>query len=43
VLAIPGIGYGEHGEGYIRMSLTVVGDRDGERVAEAVARIGRMR
>ncbi len=43
VLAIPGIGYGDHGEGYIRMSLTVVGDRDGERVAEAVERIGRMK
>ncbi|MCS6776641.1 MAG: LL-diaminopimelate aminotransferase [Chloroherpetonaceae bacterium] len=39
VLVIPGIGYGEHGEGYIRMSLTVLGDRNGERVAEAVARI----
>lgn len=39
VLAIPGIGYGEHGEGYIRMSLTVSGDRQGERVAEAVRRI----
>ncbi len=42
VLVIPGIGYGEHGEGYIRMSLTVMGDREGERVAEAVERIARM-
>ncbi len=40
VLAIPGIGYGEYGEGYVRMSLTVAGDRNGERVAEAVRRIG---
>lgn len=42
VLAIPGVGYGEHGEGYVRMSLTVMGDRDGERVEEAVKRIGAM-
>lgn len=39
VLAIPGNGYGEYGEGYVRMSLTVAGDRDGDRVAEAVRRI----
>jgi LL-diaminopimelate aminotransferase len=39
VLVIPGVGYGEYGEGYVRMSLTVLGDRDGERVREAVARI----
>lgn len=39
VLAIPGSGYGEYGEGYIRMSLTVSDDREGERVAEAVERI----
>lgn len=42
VLVIPGIGYGDCGEGYVRMSLTVMGDRNGERVAEAVKRIGRM-
>lgn len=41
VLVIPGIGYGEHGEGYVRMSLTVMGDRQGERCAEAVERIRR--
>ncbi|MBI3912535.1 MAG: LL-diaminopimelate aminotransferase [Armatimonadetes bacterium] len=41
VLVIPGIGYGECGEGYVRLSLTVAGDRDGERLAEAVERIGR--
>jgi len=40
VLVIPGRGYGEHGDGYVRMSLTVLGDTDGERVAEAVKRIG---
>jgi len=39
VLVIPGNGYGQYGEGYVRMSLTVAGDRNGERVAEAVQRI----
>ena len=39
VLVIPGSAYGEYGEGYVRMSLTVSGDKDGERVAEAVKRI----
>jgi LL-diaminopimelate aminotransferase len=38
VLTIPGSGYGEQGEGYIRMALTLP-DKNGERVAEAVARI----
>lgn len=42
VLAIPGIGYGAHGEGYVRMSLTVSGDVDGARIREAVERIGKM-
>ena len=42
VLVIPGNGYGEFGEGYIRMSLTVVGDKNGERLHEAVARISKM-
>lgn len=39
VLVIPGNGYGTEGEGYVRMSLTLMGDRDGERFAEAVKRI----
>jgi len=39
ILAIPGIGYGEHGEGYVRFSITVSGDHHGERVEEAVRRI----
>jgi LL-diaminopimelate aminotransferase len=39
VLAIPGLGYGAHGDGYVRMSLTVSGDRGGERLQEAVNRI----
>ena len=39
VLVIPGVGYGEFGEGYIRMSLTVLGDKNGERLQEAVDRI----
>jgi len=40
VNVIPGNGYGEYGEGYVRMSLTVQGDRNGERLQEAVRRIG---
>ncbi len=39
VLAIPGLGYGQHGDGYVRMSLTVSGDVHGERLEEAVRRI----
>ena len=42
VLVIPGNGYGAAGEGYIRMSLTVVGDKNGERLQEAVDRIAKM-
>ncbi|MFQ3548992.1 MAG: hypothetical protein SNJ70_04515, partial [Armatimonadota bacterium] len=39
VLVIPGNGYGEYGEGYVRMSLTVSGDNNGDKMAEAVKRI----
>jgi len=39
VLVVPGLQYGEYGEGYVRFSLTVEGDRGGERVAEAIERI----
>lgn len=39
VLVIPGTGYGEHGEGFVRMSLTVRGDVAGERLAEAARRM----
>jgi LL-diaminopimelate aminotransferase len=39
VLVIPGLGYGELGDGYIRMSLTINGDKAGERVDEAIRRI----
>jgi LL-diaminopimelate aminotransferase len=39
VLAIPGLGYGLHGDGFIRMSLTVNGDKNGERLTQAVERI----
>ena len=39
VLAIPGLGYGPHGDGYVRMSLTVSGDQNGEMLEEAVSRI----
>lgn len=39
VNVVPGSGYGEYGEGYVRMSLTVSGDRNGERIEEAVTRM----
>jgi aspartate/methionine/tyrosine aminotransferase len=39
VLATPGSAYGSKGEGYVRFSLTVQGERQEERIAEAVARI----
>jgi LL-diaminopimelate aminotransferase len=39
IVAIPGNGYGSEGEGYLRMSLTLLGDRDGERFEEVVRRI----
>jgi LL-diaminopimelate aminotransferase len=39
ILVVPGSGYGDYGEGYVRMSLTVSGDRNGERLEEAVARL----
>ena len=39
VLVIPGLGYGDLGDGYVRMSLTINGDKAGERVDEAIRRI----
>jgi LL-diaminopimelate aminotransferase len=42
VVVAPGSGYGEHGEGYVRFSLTIADDRLDEgmdRVAEALKRI----
>ncbi len=39
VLATPGSAYGQMGEGYVRFSLTVQGERPEERIAEAVSRI----
>jgi LL-diaminopimelate aminotransferase len=39
VLATPGSAYGKLGEGYVRFSLTVQGERPEERIVEAVARI----
>jgi LL-diaminopimelate aminotransferase len=39
VLVTPGSAYGPHGEGYVRFSLTVQGERQEERIVEAVARI----
>ena len=35
IVVTPGVGFGQHGEGYIRFSLTV----SKERIAEAVERI----
>jgi LL-diaminopimelate aminotransferase len=40
IVAVPGNGAGSEGEGYVRMSLTLLGDREGERYAEAARRIG---
>ncbi len=42
VLVIPGLGYGQHGDGFVRMSLTVTGDKHGERLQEAVSRIAKL-
>jgi LL-diaminopimelate aminotransferase len=39
IVTIPGNGYGTEGEGYVRMSLTLAGDQNGERFQEAVKRI----
>ncbi|MEA2554329.1 MAG: LL-diaminopimelate aminotransferase [Fimbriimonadaceae bacterium] len=39
IVTIPGTGYGPEGEGYLRMSLTLLGDKGGERFKEAVKRI----
>ncbi|HWA82241.1 MAG TPA: LL-diaminopimelate aminotransferase [Fimbriimonadaceae bacterium] len=39
IVMIPGNGYGSEGEGYVRMSLTLLGDKDGGRFREAVKRI----
>lgn len=41
IVAIPGNGYGTEGEGYVRFSLTILGDKDGERLQEAVNRIAK--
>jgi len=39
IVTIPGTGYGDEGEGYLRMSLTLLGDKQGERFEETVKRI----
>lgn len=39
IVIVPGNGAGSAGEGYVRMSLTLLGDKDGERFVEAVRRI----
>ena len=43
VLVIPGVGSGPHGDGWFRMSLTVSGDKNGEKLAEAARRIAAVR
>ncbi|MBM3472218.1 MAG: aminotransferase class I/II-fold pyridoxal phosphate-dependent enzyme [Armatimonadetes bacterium] len=42
VLAVPGAVYGDHGEGYVRMSLTIMADDPLAAIAEAVARMGEL-
>jgi len=39
VLCVPGSGYGEAGEGFARFSVTVAGDKNGERIDLAVQRM----
>jgi LL-diaminopimelate aminotransferase len=39
IVCIPGNGYGTEGEGYVRLSLTLLGDKNGERFEEAVKRL----
>jgi LL-diaminopimelate aminotransferase len=39
IVAIPGNGYGSEGEGFVRFSLTLLGDENGERFEEVVRRI----
>jgi LL-diaminopimelate aminotransferase len=39
IVAIPGTGYGSEGEGYVRMSLTLLGDKEGEKFEEVVRRV----
>lgn len=39
IVVIPGTGYGTQGEGYVRMSLTLAGDANGERLREVVDRV----
>jgi len=38
VMVVPGIGFGQHGEGFVRMALTI----SKERMAEALERIGKL-
>jgi LL-diaminopimelate aminotransferase len=40
VVVAPGRGYGEHGEGFVRISLTVADDRLGEAMARVRSRMG---
>jgi len=41
ILATPGSAYGKQGEGYVRFSLTIQGENQEARIAEAVERINR--
>jgi LL-diaminopimelate aminotransferase len=38
IVTVPGIGFGEPGEGYVRLALTV----SKERLEEALARLGKL-
>jgi len=42
VLVVPGAVYGDYGEGYVRMSLTIMADDALAAIAEAVARMGKL-
>jgi LL-diaminopimelate aminotransferase len=42
VLVVPGAVYGDYGEGYVRMSLTILADDPLAAIAEAVERMGKL-
>jgi len=42
MLVTPGSAYGSHGEGYIRLSLTILSDDVQGYIAEAVERVGKL-
>jgi aspartate/methionine/tyrosine aminotransferase len=42
VLVVPGAVYGDHGEGYVRMSLTIMAEDALAAIEEAVERMGKL-